>query len=129
MKRLARVAPATVGVLLALLVGAVVLGGCGSKDITPPVSDINKARDVSAKAEIMSVKTGIAGYIATNSVLPVSATQDVLGNLVNPWPSNPWTAAPMAPGGQPGDIVYTPSTGVSYTLGVHLSDGSVFTAP
>jgi hypothetical protein len=129
MKRPVRIAPVTLVALLALAVVAVALAGCGSKDITPPINDINKARDVSAKSEIMMVKTGIAGYIATNTALPASATQDVLGSLVNPWPTNPWTQAPMAPGSQPGDIVYTPGAGVSYTLGVHLSDGSVFTAP
>ncbi len=130
MRRRVGIAPLVLAVLVALaaLVGATLVG-CGAKDITPPTGDIGVARDVSAKSEIMMIKTGIAGYLATNSTLPATATPDVLGSFVNPWPKNPWTQAPMAPGAQPGDIVYTPGAGVSYTLGVRLADGSIFTAP
>jgi predicted small lipoprotein YifL len=113
--------------LLVLLLAA--LAGCGSKDITPPIGAIDQAKDASARTQIMVVKTGIASYIATSGTVPAAATQQVLGSFVNPWPRNPWTQAPMVPGDQPGDMVYTPGAGVSYTLGVHLSDGSVFTAP
>ena len=75
------------------------------------------------------MKTGVAAYVATNGTLPATATQDVLGSFVDPWPKNPWTQAPMAQGTQSGDIAYTPGAGTSYTLGVVLADGSVFAAP
>ncbi len=114
--------------LLALLVAVVVLAGCGAQDIAP-TGDIGVAKDASVKAQIMIVKTGIVSYMATNGALPAAASQAVLGGFVNPWPKNPWTQAPMAPGTQPGDIVYTPGGGTSYSLGVHLADGSVYTAP
>jgi hypothetical protein len=84
---------------------------------------------VAAKGEIIMVKTGVAAYAATNGAAPPMATQDVLGGFVDPWPKNPWTQAPMAPGKQPGDLVYAPGAGTDYTLGVVLADKSVYNAP
>ncbi len=116
--------------LAALALGAILaLAACGAKDLTPPIQDIDLARNQSAKAEIMLVKTAISAYAATNGSLPPAATPAVLGSLADPWPTNPWTNAPMAPGDAKGDIVYTPGAGTSFTLGVHLSDGTVYTAP
>ncbi len=114
--------------LCALLVAGVV-AACGAEDIETPTGNIDIAKDVAAKGEIMMVKTGIAAYTATNSAAPPMATQDVLGGFVDPWPTNPWTQAPMVPGKQPGDIVYAPGAGTDYTLGVVLADGSVYSAP
>ena len=117
--------------LLALLALGVALAvtACGTKDIPTPTSNIDVAKNVAAKGEIMMVKTGIAAYVDTNGTAPQTATQDVLGDLVNHWPQNPWTQVPMAPGKQPGDIVYAPGAGTDYTLGVVLADGSVYNAP
>ena len=116
--------------LAALVLGAILaLAACGAKDLTPPLQDIDLARDQSAKAEIMLVRTAISAYTATNGALPPAATPAVLGSLADPWPTNPWTNAPMAPGDKKGDIVYTPGAGTSFTLGVHLSNGTVYTAP
>jgi len=117
--------------LLALLALGVAFAAtaCGTKDIQTPTGNIDKARDVAAKGEIMMLKTGVAAYAATNGAAPPTATQDVLGSFVDPWPKNPWTQAPMAPGKQPGDIVYAPGAGTSYTLGVVLADGSVYSSP
>ena len=122
------------GIALAALVAAVLsaalLGAaCGGTDIQTPTSTIDKAKNVAAKSEIMMVKTGIAAYAATSGAVPPTATQDVLGSFVAPWPSNPWTGAPMAAGKQPGDIVYAPGAGTDYTLGVVLADGSVYNVP
>ena len=122
------------GIALAALVAAVLsaalLGAaCGATDIETPIGNIDKAKDVAAKGEIMMVKTGIAAYAATNGAAPPMATQAVLGSFVDHWPKNPWTQAPMAPGKQPGDIVYAPGAGADYTLGVVLGDGSVYNAP
>jgi hypothetical protein len=126
--RMRRVASIAVLVLLGLGV-ALAATACGSTDIQTPTGNIDKARDVAAKGEIMMLKTGIAAYAATNGAAPPTATPDVLGSYVNPWPRNPWTQADMAPGKQPGDIVYAPGAGTSYTLGVVLADGSVYNAP
>jgi hypothetical protein len=114
--------------LLVLWVG-LAMSACGAKDIATPTGNIDKAKDVAAKGEIMMVKTGVAAYTATNGAVPPTAGQDVLGSFVDPWPKNPWTQSPMAPGEQPGDIVYAPGSGTSYTLGVVLADGSVYNAP
>jgi len=122
------------GIALAVLAAAVLgvallSAACGAKDIQTPTGAIDKAKDVAAKGEILMVKTGIAAYIATSDAAPPTATQDVLGGFVDPWPKNPWTEAPMAVGKQPGDIVYAPGAGADYTLGVVLADGSVYSAP
>jgi hypothetical protein len=114
--------------LCALMVTLAVTA-CGAKDIQTPTGNIDRAKDVAAKGEIMMVKTGVAAYVATNSAAPPSATQDVLGGFVAPWPKNPWTLAPMVAGKEPGDIVYAPGAGTSYTLGVVLADGTVYNAP
>ena len=117
--------------LLALcpLMVALALTACGANDIVTPTGNIDKAKDVAAKGEILMVKTGIAAYVVTNTAAPPEATQDVLAGFVDPWPMNPWTQTPMVPGKQPGDIVYAPGAGTDYTLGVVLSDGSVYSAP
>ena len=116
--------------LVAAVLGGAVLGAvCGGTDIQTPTSTIDKAKNVAAKSGIMMVKTGIAAYAATSGAAPPTPTQDVLGGFVQPWPTNPWTQAPMAPGKQPGDIVYAPGAGADYTLGVVLGDGSVYNAP
>jgi len=114
--------------LCALLV-ALAVTACGTADIETPTGNIDIAKNVAAKGEIMMVKTGISAYAVTNSAAPPMATQDVLGSFVDPWPKNPWTQAPMAVGKQPGDIVYAPGAGTDYTLGVVLADGSVYSAP
>jgi len=115
--------------LAAAVLGAALLAACGAQDIATPTGNIDIAKDVAAKSELMMVKTGVAAYAATNSAAPPMATQDVLGGFVDPWPKNPWTQAPMAPGKQPGDLVYAPGAGTDYTLGVVLADGSVYNAP
>ena len=119
-----------IAALVTVVLGVALLGAaCGAKDIQTPTGTIDKAKDVAAKSEIMMVKTGIAAFVATGGAAPPSATQDVLGGFVQPWPKNPWTQAPMAPGKQPGDIVYAPGAGTDYTLGVVLADGSVYNVP
>ena len=125
MRRVMRIAlPAVCALMVAFAATA-----CGATDIQTPTGAIDQAKDVAAKGEILMVKTGIAAYAATSGAAPPTATQDVLGGFVDPWPKNPWTQAPMAQGTQSGDIAYTPGAGTSYTLGVVLADGSVFAAP
>jgi hypothetical protein len=104
------------------------LAGCGPNVNNVPTKNIDVAKDVAAKANLLPVKTAIQTYIATNGALPPSAAQSVIGGMVNPWPTNPFTKAPMAEGTAPGDYTYTPGTGTSYTLVVHLSDGTTAAA-
>jgi hypothetical protein len=105
------------------------LAGCGPNVNNVPTKNIDVAKDVAAKANLLPVKTAIQTYIATNGALPSSAAQSVIGGVVNPWPTNPFTKAPMAEGTAPGDYTYTPGSGTSYTLVVHLSDGTTAAAP
>ena len=125
MKRVVSIA----SLALCALPVALAVTACGTADIETPTGNIDIAKNVAAKGEIMMVKTGISAYAVTNGAAPPMATQDVLGSFVDPWPKNPWTQAPMAVGKQPGDIVYAPGAGTDYTLGVVLADGSVYSAP
>ena len=114
---------------LAVFAVAAAVGACGSKDIQTPTGTIDIAKDQAAKSEIMMVKTGVTAYVQMNGVAPPSADAATLGSFVQPWPKNPWTQAPMKQGKEPGDIAYAPGAGAAYTLGVVVSDGSVYNAP
>lgn len=116
-------------VALVALAVAVSLAACGVDTSELPTSNIDVAKDTAAKANLLPVKTAIQTYITTNGQLPPSAAQNVIGGVVNPWPTNPFTKAPMAEGTDPGDYTYTPGSGTSFTLVVHLSDGSTSAAP
>lgn len=117
-------------VALAVL-GAAALTGCGLKDkaVENTTGAVDVAKDAAAKAQLMAVKTGVLAYIAANGSLPADASQATLGSVVAPWPKNPFTGQPMAPGDGIGDYIYTPGAGTSFTLAVHLSDGTTATAP
>jgi len=97
--------------------------------VETPTSNIDIAKDQAAKSNLVNIRTAIQSYVAVNGLLPPVVSQEVLGGIVSPWPTNPWTKQPMAQGESKGDIVYTPGAGTSFTLGVYLSDGGVATAP
>jgi hypothetical protein len=119
----------TLGLAAVAVVVAFALAGCGAKDVQTPTGTIDIAKDQAAKSEIMLVKTGVAAYIQLNGTAPPNASAESLGSFVQPWPKNPWTQAPMKQGKEPGDIAYAPGAGTAYTLGVIVSDGSVYNAP
>lgn len=123
----------TVVALVALLVLAVtgLSAGCGFQDqaVEQTTGKIDVAKDAAAKVQLMSIKTGVQATVASTGQLPPDASQATLGGFVTPWPTNPWTQAPMQSGDGVGDYVYTPGSGTSFTLAVHLSDGSTYTAP
>jgi hypothetical protein len=113
----------------AALLGSLLLGACGSTDADLPTSNIDAAKDTAARTNLLAIGTGIQAYIAANDQAPPAVTQEALGGYVSPWPMNPWTQAPMAPGEANGDYTYTPGGGITYTLVVHLSDGTSASAP
>jgi hypothetical protein len=129
-RKMKRVTSVALVALLALGLAAA-LTGCGLQDqaVENTTGKIDVAKDAAVKAQIMSVKTGIQAYIAMNNAVPQDASVATLGSFVNPWPTNPFSNAPMKPGKSVGDYVYTPGAGTAYTLAVNLSDGSTFTAP
>jgi hypothetical protein len=118
-------------VALAALVAASALPGCGCQDqaVENTTGKIDVAKDAAVKSQLMMIKTGVSAYIATNGAPPPDASEATLGSFVAPWPVNPYTNQPMTAGDAPGDYVYTPGAGTAFTLGVHLSDGSTYTAP
>ena len=125
-----RVAGIMVVVLLALAVAGSVVGcGCQNEVEEKTTGQIDQAKDAAVKAQLMMIKTGVQATIASTGQVPADASQATLGSFVDPWPTNPWTQAPMQPGDGVGDYVYTPGSGVTFTLAVHLSDGSTYTAP
>ncbi len=124
-----KTALALVSVCLAALAAAIGFAGCGEDEIVTPTSQIDIAKDTAVKGGILAIQTGIQAYITTNSAVPPAATQDVLGGLVQPWPANPWTKAPMTDSTEPGDFTYTPGAGTSYTLVGHLSGGRDYAKP
>ncbi len=126
-RRTRRLASACVLTILALA-ATIGFAGCGEEEIASPTSQIDIAKDMSVKASIRSVQTGIQAHIATTNALPPKATKDVLGGFVQPWPENPWTKTDMTEGTGPGDYTYTPGAGTSYSLVVHLSGGRDYVA-
>jgi hypothetical protein len=112
----------------AIVAAAATPAACGGH-VESPNDTIDLARDQAARSQIMLVKTGIAAYETMNGAAPPVADKATLGAFVQPWPANPWTKTPMAPGKTKGDIAYAPGAGTAYTLGVVLSDGTVYTAP
>jgi hypothetical protein len=113
------------------LLAAAALPGCGCQDqaVENTTGKIDVAKDAAVKTQLMMIKTGVQAYIASSGSLPPDASQATLGSFVAPWPTNPFDQAPMKPGDGMGDYVYTPGAGTSFTLAVHLSDGSTYTAP
>jgi hypothetical protein len=105
----------------------VVLSACGSSAATNPTTQIDMAKNVAAKTEILSIETGVRAYQAMNGSLPADASQATLGQLVSPWPKNPWTGGPMQPGTGKGDYSYA-QTNAGFRLTVHL-DGQEYSRP
>ena len=118
-------------VALLVLGLAAVAAGCGLQDkaVENTTGKIDVAKDAAVKAQLMMIQTGVQAYIATSAAAPADASQATLGSFVSPWPTNPFSTAPMKAGTAPGDYAYTPGSGSAYTLAVHLSDGSTYAAP
>lgn len=112
-------------VLLALVAAALAVAttGCGAEDIATPKTNIDLGKDVAAKAGVVAIETGIKAAIASNGAAPPVADAATLGDVVSPWPDNPWTMEPMKPGSEMGDYTYRNLGGVSYALISHLSGG------
>ena len=127
MKRVMSVALVT---LLALGLAAAVTG-CGLQDqaVENTTGKIDVAKDAAVKAQLMMIQTGVQAYIATSGAAPQDGSQATLGGFVSPWPTNPFSGAPMKLGKSAGDYVYAPGSGTAYTLAVNLSDGSTYAAP
>ncbi len=121
----------TVVLLVIVLAGLFALtAGCGSKsNLIEGAANLDQAKDVAAKAGLLSIQMGVQSYMATSGAAPSDASQATLGSLVSPWPNNPFTKAPMAPGTGAGDYSYAAVGTTGYKLTVKLSDGSLYSLP
>ncbi len=90
--------------------------------------------DNQAVANIAKLQVGIVAWAADNNNL-YPPPQDVvdgggLSQYVDPWPTNPFTSQPMAPGTAPGSYVYEQlSGGQAYKLTGYLSNGLTYSVP
>jgi hypothetical protein len=101
---------------------------------TSPSPSGSPTADQQVIANIAKLQTGIVAWAADNNNLYPSP-QDViqgggLSQYVDPWPANPFTSAPMAPGTSPGSYVYEQlSGGQAYKLTGYLGNGLTYTVP
>ncbi len=105
-----------------LVVLATTAAGCGTAAVETPTAQIDQARNAAAKAQLVTIETGIRAFQATNGQLPRDASQATLGQFISPWPTNPWTNGPLRPGTGKGDYAYA-LTSDGFRLTVHLDGG------
>lgn len=126
----ARSLPAVTALVAALaLSAACLICACGGEAAEPVTAPVDQAKDLAAKAAVLAIATGVKAHVATSGEAPADASQATLGAFVSPWPDNPFTGAPMAPGSNPGDYVYDALADGDYELSVYLSDGTLSPAP
>ena len=103
----------------------------GSPDESPAPGD---SPDAQVRAALTVIQVGVLTWTAESGglfppVAAVSADGEV-GDYVDPWPTNPFTDAPMQPGSAPGDYAYEQlDAGRSYRLTGFLSDGATVVVP
>ncbi len=98
-----------------------------------PTGTDTAANDQAVVDGIISIQVGILDWRGANGAFPPPeevAQSGGVGEYVSPWPTNPFTGQPMAPGDQPGDYTYEQlSGGQGYRLVGHLANGFTFTVP
>jgi hypothetical protein len=99
-----------------------------------PTSSPSPNVDQQVQDNIAALQVGIVAWAADNNNL-YPPPQDVvqgggLSQYVSPWPTNPFTSQPMAPGTSPGSYVYEQlSGGQAYKLTGYLSNGLTYSVP
>ena len=73
----------TVVLLVIVLAGLFALtAGCGSKsNLIEGAANLDQAKDVAAKAGLLSIQMGVQSYMATSGAAPSDASQATLGSL------------------------------------------------
>jgi hypothetical protein len=90
--------------------------------------------DDEVRAAITRLQVGVLSWAAEHGgIFPpaneVTAAGEV-GALVDPWPDDPFSGAPMQPGSTPGDYMYEQlDAGQGYRLTGYLSDGATVVVP
>lgn len=98
------------GILACVGFGAAALFSDGDVSYDPPL-EFGDDAEVIAGAE--AIARGCELYAADNGSCPPTDQAWSGGDLayyVDEWPDNPFTGAPMAPTGEPGDYIYHTST-------------------
>ncbi|MEE4276140.1 MAG: hypothetical protein V2J16_09795 [Thermoleophilia bacterium] len=90
--------------------------------------------DDQVRAAITRLQVGVLSWAADHGGLfpPVNAVTAAgeVGAYVDPWPTNPFTGAPMQPGSAAGDYTYEQlDAGQTYRLTGYLSDGVTVVVP
>lgn len=99
-----------------------------------PAPSGSPTADQQTVANIAKLQVGIVAFAAEHDNLYPSP-QDViqgagLAQFVDPWPTNPFTGAPMAPGTSPGSYVYEQlNGGQAYRLTGYLGNGLTYVVP
>ena len=99
-----------------------------------PSTSASPGSDQQTQDNIAKLQVGIVAWAAANNNL-YPPPQDVvdgggLSQYVSPWPTNPFTGQPMAPGTSPGSYVYEQlSGGQAYRLTGYLSNGLTYVVP
>jgi len=107
----------------------------GSPSLTPsPTSTDTTQYDGQVQNGIVAIQVGVLNWAQANGNLypPVGEVTQSGGvaQYVSPWPTNPFTGQPMAPGDQEGDYTYEQlNGGQGYKIIGHLTDGLPFTVP
>jgi hypothetical protein len=87
----------------------------------------SEGRELAVREGLAALQQGIENWWVEHenrypAVAVVQETNKAFAALVTPWPTNPFTKAPMSPGSQPGDYTYT-TEGKTYTLTGYLPAG------
>jgi len=122
----ARALACAFALVLVLAVCALPLASCGGSTSTP-TSQVDAARDAAVRVDLLSLAIGLKSCRAMTGSYPATLSQETLGAYVTPWPTNPWTGAPMRAGTGEGDFTYTASGG-GYSLVAHGSNGQAISA-
>jgi hypothetical protein len=90
--------------------------------------------DDQVRAAITRLQIGVLSWAADHGGLfpPVNGVTAAgeIGALVDPWPDNAFTGAPMQPGSAPGDYTYEQlDAGQAYRLTGYLTDGATVVVP
>jgi hypothetical protein len=98
----------------------------GDYTLTQGAYDWAAARNAQTKVGATLVGYGIElQAIQYNDTYPATVSRDVLQNVVDPWPANPFTGQPMSDSMTRGNYHYS-TTMSGYTLVANLADGSTY---
>ncbi len=109
-------------------------GDALKKDRTIAMKRVDETQyaDAAVASGVATIRRGLMMWVgggAKKFPPPSEVTASgALGEMVVPWPSNPFGGQPMQPGEAKGDYTYTVTDGgKAFTLVGHLSDGSTTT--